>query len=63
MNTTSAECVLDENLTIIAFQKQKSLADWAFHHHLTDSDVEVVTEQLTAVVDVTFIPHSNLEIS
>ena len=40
-----------------------SLADWAFHHHLTDSDDEVATEQLTTVVDVTLMPHDNLEIS
>ena len=41
-----------------------SLADWAFHRHLAqDFDDEVATEQLTAVVDVTFMPHDNLEIS
>ena len=28
-----------------------SLADWAFHHHLQNSDDDVATEQLTAVVD------------
>ena len=28
-----------------------------------DSDDEVVTEQLTAVVDVSFFPHNNPEIS
>ena len=35
-----------------------SLTDWAFHHNFgKDSDDEVVTEQLTAVVDVTFKSH------
>ena len=39
-----------------------SLADWAFHHHKYFDD-EVATEQLIAVVDVTFTPHNNPEIS
>ena len=47
--------MLHRNLTIIAYQKQK-LADWAIHHHLAND--EVATEQLTAVVDVIFMPHN-----
>ena len=27
-------------------EKKISLADWAFHHHLADSDDEVATKQL-----------------
>ena len=40
------------------------LADWAFSPSCgKDSDNEVATEQLTAVVDVTFMPNDNLKIS
>ena len=52
------------NLTIITFQKKYLLlADWIFRNHLRDSDDEVATEQLTAVVDVMFMPHNDPEIS
>ena len=49
--------------TIIAFWKQKPF--WLirlFTIFGKDSDDEVATEQLTAVVDVTFIPHDNRNI-
>ena len=39
-----------------------SLGDWAFLH-LAASDDEVATEQLTAIADVTFMPHNDLGIS
>ena len=52
------------NLTIITFWKPKPL--WLiqlFTIFGKDSDDEVATEQLTAVVDVTFMPHDNPETS
>ena len=57
-------CFTARNLTIIAFRKQKS--HWLIGLSPLlgkDSDDEVATEQLTAVVDVTFLPHDNPEIS
>ena len=46
------------------FQKQKSLGWLDFSPLLgKDSDDEVATEQLTAVVDVTSMSHNDLEIS
>ena len=48
------------NLTIITFHKQKPVSSPSFGK---DSDNEVATELLTAVVDVTFMPHNNSEIS
>ena len=51
-------------LTIMAFQKQKSLWLNFSPPFGKDSDEEVATEQLTrelnAVVDVTFMPHENI---
>ena len=50
------------NLTIIAFWKHKLL--WDFSPLFgKDCDDEVATEQLTAVVDITFMPHDNPEMS
>ena len=48
------------NLTIITIHKQKLVFSSSFGN---DSDNEVATELLTAVVDVTFMPHNNSEIS
>ena len=50
---------------MMTFQKQKPFwPDWTFHHHLAKIlMMEVPTEQLIEVVDVTFMPHNNLEIS
>ena len=54
-------------MAIITFQKQVSLTDWASHHHWQDSNNEVATEQLTAVVDtrvdVIPMPHNDPAIS
>ena len=74
MNTTSAEQLAtasklnarftEINLAIVAFQKQKSL--WLLGllpSFGKDSDEEVATEQSTVVVDVTFMPCNNPEIS
>ena len=44
-------------------EKYLLLADWIFRNHLRDSDDEVATEQLIAVVDVMFMPHNDPEIS
>ena len=56
--------MLHRNLTIIAFRRQRSFADWALSLLFgKDSDDEVATKQLTAIVDVTFMPHDNPEIS
>ena len=44
-------------------EKYLLLADWTFRNHLRDSDDEVTIEQLTAVVDVMFIPHNDPKIS
>ena len=52
------------NLTIIAFWKQKPF--WLirlFTIFGKDFDDEVATEQLTAIIDVTFMSHDNPEIS
>ena len=43
--------ILRVAISCMISEKKISLADWAFHHHLADSDDEVATEQLTAVVD------------
>ena len=52
------------NLSIIAFRKQKSLGQLGFSTSFgKDSDDEVATQQLTAVVDVMFMPHDDPEIS
>ena len=56
--------MLHRNLTIIVFWKQKLF--WLiglFIIFAKASDDEIGTEQLTAVVDVTFMPHDNPEIS
>ena len=63
------EIALDGNLTsIIAFRKQKSLRLIGLLTIICkDSDDKVATKQLTAIVDarvdVTFMPHDDLEIS
>ena len=53
---SSAKCKLNAHMTEF------------YHNHISlsfgkDSDDEVATEQLTAVVDVTCMPHNNPEIS
>ena len=56
--------MLHGNLTIVAFRKQKSLwliVLFTITYSSKDSDDEVATEQLTAVVGVTFMPHGDLE--
>ena len=57
--------MLHGNLTIIAFWKLKSLwliGLFTIINFGKDSNDEVATEQLTAVVNFTFLPHDNPEI-
>ena len=58
---TGTESTLHGNLTV----RDKSLFGWMglSPSFGKDSDGEVVIEQLTAVVEVTFMPHDELEIS
>ena len=53
------------NFATITFWKQKFV--WLIGFFITisqkDSNDEVATKQLTAIVDVTFMPHDNPEIS
>ena len=58
------KCTLHRNLTIIAIRNQKLFGWLGFSSSFgKDSDDEVATEQLSAVVDVTFMPHNNPKIS
>ena len=64
MNTTSADSFVHTSRKFYhncVSKTKTSLVDWDFHHNLAkikDSDDELSTEQLTALVDVTFMLHN-----
>ena len=63
--TTSAEIYAPQKFYHNHILETKiSLADWTFSPSFgKDSDDKIATEQLTALVDVTFMPYNNPEIS
>ena len=64
MNTTSADPSVHTSQKFYHNRVSKtntSLVDWAFHHNLAKILMMnyIFTEQLTALVDVTFMLHGN----